>query len=207
MVHNCDLDYYKPCGVPRSGRFLFLARFSRIKGASLAIDACKKAGVGLDLVGDTSITNEPDYLEECRQKCDGRNGGTGLTYGIRMVGPAMRGECVRWFSQAHALVHANKLFREPLGLAPLESQACGTPVIAWDFGAMRETVKHGETGLLVKSFDDLVIAVNILRDKSDHAMGVMRADCRAWVEAFFPLDRMISRCEELINEATQTGGW
>ncbi len=38
---------------------------------------------------------------------------------------------------------------EPLGLAALESQACGTPVVALDEGGHRETVAAGVTGVLV----------------------------------------------------------
>ena len=47
------------------------------------------------------------------------------------------------------------LYREPFGLAPVEAQLCGMPVIAWDNGAMRETIKHGETGFLVKTQQEM----------------------------------------------------
>jgi glycosyltransferase involved in cell wall biosynthesis len=38
--------------------------------------------------------------------------------------------------------------REPFGLVPLEAMACECPVVAVDEGGFRETVRHGETGLL-----------------------------------------------------------
>jgi len=38
---------------------------------------------------------------------------------------------------------------EPLGLVPLESMACGTPVVAVKEGGFRETVISGQTGFLV----------------------------------------------------------
>jgi len=38
---------------------------------------------------------------------------------------------------------------EPFGLVPLESMACGTPVIGANEGGIRETVHDGETGFLV----------------------------------------------------------
>lgn len=204
VVHNCDLDYYRRMTVPRSGRALFLARFSSIKGADLAIAACKEAGVGLDLVGDTSITNEPDYYRHCASHCDGEQ--------IRMVGPATRGGCVRWFSQAHCLIHPNMRFREPFGLAPVESLSCSTPVIAWDNGAMRETIKHGETGFLVKSQEELVAAIRSVFQR-DAGTGevlplpqVVQDACRENALRF-SVENMAKRYEQLCLEAVQTGGW
>ena len=38
---------------------------------------------------------------------------------------------------------------EDFGIVPVESQACGTPVVALDAGGARETVIDGETGVLV----------------------------------------------------------
>lgn len=203
--NGVDMDFYKPLGIPRSGRFLFLARFSRIKGAGLALDACQAAGVGLDLIGDTSITNEPDYLAECQAKCDGRR--------LRAIGPATRGNCVWWFSQAHTLLHPNfpapylghPGFREPFGLSPVEAMACGCPVIAGDYGAMRETVDPGGSGWLVDSLDGLVKTIK----EWGPEMGIsdtLRKYCREWAGQF-SLPRMIDRYEQLCQEAIESGGW
>lgn len=195
--NGIDLDFYKPIpGVKRTDRFLFLARFSSIKGADLAIKACKKAGVGLDLVGDTSITGEPGYFEQCKADCDGRL--------LKIIGPASRGECVYWYSRAHCMVHPNMRFREPFGLAPIEAMACGCPVIAWDNGAMRETVGSGESGWLVRSEDQLsnvvsqVARMEVSRDQ--------RNLCREWASGF-SIQQMVNRYEELCQEAVDTGGW
>ena len=209
--NGIDLDFYRPMGVPRTSRFLFLARFSTIKGPDLAIHACRQAGVGLDLVGDTSITNEPDFLKKCQGMCDGFGGvaGVGPGYltgngtGIRMVGPAKRGECVWWFSQAHCMLHPNQRFREPFGLAPGEAMACGLPVIAWDNGAMRETIKDGETGWLVKSLDELVRIIEVIPPPIPTGM---RERCLEWASQF-SLQAMVDRYEELCIEAVETGGW
>ncbi len=38
---------------------------------------------------------------------------------------------------------------EPFGITPLESMACGTPVIGADVGGISFTVRNGETGILV----------------------------------------------------------
>lgn len=192
--NGIDLDYYKPQpNVQRTNRFLFLARFSSIKGPDLAIRACREAGVGLDLVGDTSITHEPEYFEMCKQACDGHQ--------IRMVGPATRAECVRWFSQAHCLLHPNERFREPFGLAPVESMSCQTPVIAWRRGAMKETVDHGRTGFLVSSYAEMLDLI-----RSGAVNSIDRRHCREWASQF-SVQAMVHRYDELITEACDSGGW
>lgn len=188
--NGIDGGIYKPLNIPRSNRFLYLARFSSIKGPDLAIDACKKAGVGLDLIGDTSITNEPELFEHCKRQADGTQ--------IRIIGSVPRGETVWWYSQAHALLHPTQRFREPFGLAPVESMLCETPVITWDYGAMRETVKHGVTGFLVNSLDEMAHWINTVRD--GQIGEAMRKHCHEWALRF-SIDAMVKRYEELCEEA------
>jgi glycosyltransferase involved in cell wall biosynthesis len=198
--NGIDTSFYSPLTMPRSKRFLFLARFSTIKGPDIAIEACKKAGVGLDLVGDTSITAEPELLQKCQRIADGRQ--------IRIVGPCSRGETVWWFSQAHALLHPNQRFREPFGLAPVEAMSCGCPIIAWRNGAMKETVVPGETGLLTDSMDELVTHIKTLSNINDGKgpTDVDRGRCRNWASQF-SVERMVNRYAELATEAIETGGW
>lgn len=205
VCHNgVDTEFYKPLDVPRTDRFLFLARFSTIKGPDLAISACRKAGVGLDLIGDTSITQEPEYFEHCKSMCDGEQ--------IRMVGGVSRGETVWWYSRAKAFLHPNLRFREPFGLAPLEAQLCGLPVIAFDNGAMRETVPHGEKAFMddcvggavvktVEEFDRMVGQLSGVKIHQDIRNNIWRAAMR------FSVENMVNCYESLCLEALKTGGW
>lgn len=62
---------------------------------------------------------------------------------------------------------------EPFGLIPLESMACGTPVVALNEGGYKESVKHRRVGLLVEA-DPVRIA---------NAIGELR-DSREKLEAF-----------------------
>ena len=50
-------------------------------------------------------------------------------------------------------------WREPFGMAMLESLACGTPVVGCPQGAAPEIVEHGVTGFLSDSDDELVDAL------------------------------------------------
>jgi glycosyltransferase involved in cell wall biosynthesis len=51
---------------------------------------------------------------------------------------------------------------EDFGIAPLEAQACGTPIIAFGKGGSLETVQDGQTGLFFKeqTIESLIEAVN-----------------------------------------------
>ena len=53
---------------------------------------------------------------------------------------------------------------EPFGLVMIEAMACGTPVIAWDNGSVREVVEPGLTGFIVRSQEEAVAAVARLPD-------------------------------------------
>jgi glycosyltransferase involved in cell wall biosynthesis len=48
---------------------------------------------------------------------------------------------------------------EPFGLVMIEALACGTPVIAWNNGSVPEVIVHGETGFVVDTVNEAVIAV------------------------------------------------
>lgn len=52
-----------------------------------------------------------------------------------------------YISTAKAFVHAGM---EDFGIAPIEAQSCGTPVIAYGFGGVLETVIEDKTGIFFK---------------------------------------------------------
>jgi glycosyltransferase involved in cell wall biosynthesis len=51
---------------------------------------------------------------------------------------------------------------EPFGLIMIEAMACGTPVVAWDCGSVREVVDEGLTGFIVSSEDEALAALERL---------------------------------------------
>ena len=173
-------------------RYLFLARMSTIKGPDIAIAAADRAGVGLDLVGDDTITSEPGYADIVKNFNDGGR--------IRYVGPQTRQQCAAWFATAKALLHPIQRYREPFGMTIVEAGLCGCPVIAWRNGSMSELVKHGETGYLVDSLDEMVSLM-----KSDAVAKIDPTACREHALQF-SAERMAKRYEELCLKAV-AGGW
>ena len=185
--NGVDPEFYRSRGGrKRNSRYLFLARMSSIKGPHVAIELARDLKFGLDLVGDDTITTEPQYKEYLKAHS---------INGISYIGPQTRDQCVGWFTANKALLHMNLRYREPFGLAPVEAQLCGMPVIAFGNGAMAETVKHGETGFIVHSKAEVADLI-----KSDAVSSIQPEQCREWAMQF-TVDKMISRWEELILQA------
>jgi glycosyltransferase involved in cell wall biosynthesis len=92
---------------------------------------------------------------------------------------------------------------EPLGLASMEAQACGSPVVVADEGGLPETMLEGETGWAVPRSDPTaaVRAVDALQDArlamqiSDHAREHARAQTweRSTVHVREALERAAGR--------------
>jgi glycosyltransferase involved in cell wall biosynthesis len=81
-------------------------------------------------------------------------------------------------------------WEEPFGLAVAESMAAGTPVLAYPRGSMSELVKHGESGYLVCTEDEMVDAIYRI-ERLD------RERCRSWVGENFSLEQMVTGYERL----------
>jgi glycosyltransferase involved in cell wall biosynthesis len=73
-------------------------------------------------------------------------------------------ELIELLNRALAMVYTPRL--EPFGLAPLEANACGLPVVAVPEGGVRESIQHEVNGLLSEPDPDS-IAHAIVRLRSD----------------------------------------
>ena len=91
---------------------------------------------------------------------------------------------------------------EAFGRVPSEAAAMGRPVIATDHGGARETVRPGESGLLVKpgSATSLSEAILDLLSRSPEEFGAMGAAGRAHIEAHYTVERMCADTLSLYRE-------
>lgn len=60
-------------------------------------------------------------------------------------------EKVELMQKSWVLVQTSK--KEGFGLTVLEANACGTPAVGYDVPGLRDSIRHGETGILVPSGD------------------------------------------------------
>jgi len=75
---------------------------------------------------------------------------------------------------------------EPFGITPLESMACGTPVIGANVGGIKYSVVDGETGFLVPPNDPDALAekVNLLISNPDLQQQMKKAAIQRVKENF-----------------------
>jgi hypothetical protein len=84
-------------------------------------------------------------------------------------------------------------WREPFGMAMLESLACGTPVVGCPRGAAPEIVEHGVTGFLGDSDAEMINGLLSL-DQID------RAVCREQARERFSVARMVDGYVQLFEQ-------
>jgi glycosyltransferase involved in cell wall biosynthesis len=180
-----EVDDY-PLVEDKDDYVVFMARFSRVKGADAAIRAAQAAGVRIILAGPVHDVDR-DYFSRCVEP-------------LLDHPDVERIDAVGGDEKAQLLGHARALlspvdWEEPFGLAPVEAMACGTPVIAYPRGALRETVADGETGYLVENEDALADAIA-------RADSLDPARCRRHVVENFSVETVSAMYEEAFKAAT-----
>jgi glycosyltransferase involved in cell wall biosynthesis len=93
---------------------------------------------------------------------------------------------------------------EPFGLVMIEAMACGTPVIAWDCGSVREVVEPGVTGFIVRSHAEAVAAARRLGEldrATIRARFEERFSARAMAERYLALYHQLTHSEADLTEA------
>jgi glycosyltransferase involved in cell wall biosynthesis len=100
---------------------------------------------------------------------------------VRIAGRLPRAELVRHLGAAPAFLFAAE---EDFGIAPVEALACGTPVIAYGRGGIRDSVQDGVTGLFFDEQTPDAVAAAVRRFRA--GPGLDRTACAAAAQAFAP---------------------
>ncbi len=168
-----------------SDYFLFMGALGEHKNPKEAILASKKAGVKLIIAGGKK--REPYFSEEIKPLIDNKQ--------IRYVGSVSGKKRTDLFRQAKGFLFPIK-WEEPFGLVMAEAMACGTPVIAYPKGAVREVVENKKTGFIVRNAGEMAKAIKDI-DKID------RKKCRERVEKYFSTEKMVEDYEKLCYKVTK----
>lgn len=106
----------------------------------------------------------------------------------------------RVFARAAATLVTSSI-AESFSLVAAESLAAGTPVVAFDRGALREVIEDGVTGVLVES-GDLDAAAAACRAIAAGQLSIDRKVCRADAVARFEHARTLDAFEQLYRATT-----
>ena len=140
-----DISKFSPTELPREPVFLLIGRLLKAKGVR------EYAQAGLQLMSGRDdcrvqiagfLDNGPDSIEQ-NELDEWIAGGIEFLGALEDVRPAL----------ANASVYVLPSYREGTPRTVLEAMACGRPVITTDAPGCRETVKDGETGLLIPPRD------------------------------------------------------
>lgn len=133
-----------------SNYHLLVSSLVRYKRIDLAIEACNKTGKHLKIVGEG-----PDMAR--LKKLAGPT--------IEFCGWKSNNELADLYRGARATIFPGD---EDFGLVPLESMACGTPVIAYGSGGALETILEGKTGEFFRepTSDSLLNSIKIFEQKN-----------------------------------------
>ena len=155
------------------------------KGAHLAIQAARAAGLELDLVGPVA---DPGYFEDHIRPHLGSS--------IRYLGHLDHAALAARVGAATVTLVTPR-WDEPYGLVVAESLACGTPVAAFDRGGLSQVVSP-QGGVLAAPGDTAALAEAVVT-----AARLDRGDVRAYAESTCSADAMVESYLDLYAELTR----
>jgi D-inositol-3-phosphate glycosyltransferase len=139
-------------GLPQDAHILlFVGRIQPLKAPDILLKAAARM-----------VADDPALRSRLIVACVGGPSGNGLARPslltdlaaelgiadlVRLAPPAPQHELADWYRAADMTVVPS--YNESFGLVALESQACGTPVVAASVGGLRTAVKDGLSGVLV----------------------------------------------------------
>ena len=143
-------------GLPRDAYvLLFVGRIQPLKAPDvllraaagmLADDPALRSRLVVAVVGGPSGSGRarPEELQRLAAHL-------GIADVVRFEPPCPQRELAQWYRAADVTVVPSH--SESFGLVALESQACGTPVVAAAVGGLRTAVRDGESGILIDGHD------------------------------------------------------
>ena len=136
----------------RSHLLLFVGRIQPLKAPDVLLAAASQL-----------LERRPELRDELVVAVVGGPSGSGLAHPhhlegmarslgiddvVRFAPPVHQAQLVDWYRAADVTVVPS--YNESFGLVAIESQACGTPVVAASVGGLRTAVADGRSGVLIK---------------------------------------------------------
>lgn len=193
MVYNGIPTTEFPFSKDKEAFMFMLSLMWKEKGVHDAIEISKRSGLPLILAG--KIRDDPNemggrgYFEsQIKPHIDGKQ--------IKFIGELNDAEKKHYFKHAKVYLHPCSV-DESFGLVLTEAMACGTPVIAFNRGAIPEVIKHGKTGFIANSLEEAVQFIPKIDSISNEA-------CRERVASLFDSNVMAERYISVYKSAIKS---
>ncbi len=174
VYHGMPKNLLNFCPTPQN-YLAFLGRISPEKGVEQAIEIAERVGMPLKIAAKISKADYPYYRESVQPLIDS-------SPHVEFLGEIDEKDKQGFLGNAFALLFPIS-WPEPFGLVMIEAMACGTPIVAFPGGSVREVMVEGESGFVVSDVDQAVDAVKRLGTFD-------RSKCRAVFERRFTAKRM-----------------
>jgi len=158
-----DTDFFKPSGFHRNKiklRLITVGRLDELKGQEYGVKAVNSLinkGVAVEYI----LVGTGIYEERLKKMVDE----LGLTKSVFFTGKTKPEEVLKLLQSADIFLMTSVTneagMQESQGLVTAEAQASGLPVVAFDTGGVKYTLKDGKTGFLCKEKDVVDFASKI----------------------------------------------
>jgi glycosyltransferase involved in cell wall biosynthesis len=141
--------------------FAFLGRISPEKAVDRAIWIARRCGIPLKIAAKVDAVDRDYFEAEIRKLLTPPD--------VEYIGEIDDSEKSAFLSGAIALL-SPVAWPEPFGLVLIEAMACGTPVLAFNRGAIPEIIEDGVTGFVVEDEKQAAVAAGQLSRLSRDAI-------------------------------------
>jgi glycosyltransferase involved in cell wall biosynthesis len=173
VLHGLPSDLL-PYSAKSAGYFAFMGRISPEKRVDRAVHIATTLGVPLRIAAKIDKADREYYEAQIAPLFEHPL--------VEYIGEIGEEEKAAFVGGADALLFPID-WPEPFGLVMIEAMACGTPVVAFDHGSVREVLEDGVTGFIVNDMEAAVLA-------AQQARGLDRARVRQTFEQQFSARRM-----------------
>ncbi len=185
VYHGLPKDVLPFTAKPKERYLAFIGRIAPEKGPDKAVEIATRSGMPLKIAAKIDAADRSYWDEAIQPQIAGRKD-------IQFVGEIGEAEKGEFLGNACGLLFPIE-WPEPFGLVMIEAMACGTPVLAFDAGSVREVIDEGRTGFVVNGVEESLAAVRRL-DSLD------RKTIRETFERRFTVERMMRDYVEIYQK-------